>query len=111
MKFTREAAYSITTFILDFMKKFARPLLLAFFMVPVLSLSHVNAGDRGHGRDGDRRDGDRGDFGNGHTEVAVPPSVPLNGGIVLLLIAGVGLGVKLAIDANKARKQQNIYPS
>jgi len=86
------------------MKKFASLLLLALFLVPVLSLSRANAGDRDRrdrdgGRDGDRRD------------VAIPPSVPLNGGIVLLLIAGVGLGVKLAIDTNKARKQQNSYPS
>lgn len=92
---------------------------LSFFVLPILTTSKALANDPhlNNIRHYERRDGkfeaDRswdhrlGGFpaapSGGNAQGA--PSAPLDGGLSLLLAAGIGLGVKKAIERNKASKQ------
>jgi hypothetical protein len=94
------------------MKKVLCLLTLSLFVIPILTVSKASANEghrsdfreanRSGGRDYDRHQEDRGRAGNsgGGGENA-----PIDGGITLLLAAGIGLGVKKAVARNKASKQ------
>jgi len=80
------------------MKKILRVLFVTAILLPVLTISRVSA------HDGDDHDG-RGGDDDGHGKKGGGTSAPLDTGIVLLLAAGVGLGVAKVISANNASKQ------
>jgi hypothetical protein len=61
---------------------------------------HAGANHRGNYGGGSNSQGDNGNGGNGGA------TAPIDGGISLLLAAGLGLGVKKAFNKNKAAKQQ-----
>lgn len=96
------------------MKKVLCLLTLSLFVIPILSVSKASAND---GRRGDFRDDNRSvthgydrhleDRGRGgYTGGAGGgENAPIDGGITLLLAAGIGLGVKKAAARNKASKQ------
>lgn len=96
------------------MKKVIYLLALSLFVLPILSVSTASAND-GHGStfrdanrsglhdyDHHREDRDRGSYPGG---AGGGENAPIDGGITLLLAAGIGLGVKKVVDRNKASKQ------
>jgi hypothetical protein len=89
------------------MKKIGRILFLAVMVIPILTISaaKANAGKK----DGDKK-GDKDCYHHGDNDPGTNPGgtrAPLDGGLSLLLAAGVGLGVKKAMQKNKARKEGN----
>jgi hypothetical protein len=94
------------------MKKFSYLLFMTVFILSILHSSLVRANDRDRFEKGDRdgrgeRGGDRGsgqgsDVGGGGGGARVP----LDGGLSILLAAGIGLGVKKVIQRNKAGKEE-----
>jgi hypothetical protein len=100
------------------MKKFSYLLFMSVFILSILhsSLVRANDGDRNfkHDRDRDRFEkGDRdgrgergGDHGSGQGSDGGGARVPLDGGLSILLAAGIGLGVKKVVERNKAGKEE-----
>ena len=81
----------------------------ALFVAPTQTKANGNHGDRDeHRRD---RDGYRGD---GSSHWSNPPtttpsgSVPVNGGLVVLLVAGLGLGIKILKDKTNRQTVNSI---
>jgi hypothetical protein len=94
------------------MKTVVRALFVAFFVLPILSISpsFANNGDHGRGHS-DLNDHERGrDRANDFVprQEGDGGSAPLDGGLSLLLAAGIGLGVKKMRDRNRALKEKNI---
>jgi hypothetical protein len=74
----------------------------------IRDIDRDHLGDRDWGRDHDpysRHDHDNWDNGNGGNGGG---TAPLDGGISLLLAAGIGLGLKKARERKKASEQRNI---
>lgn len=103
----------LTTFKLFFMRTIKHLLFITLFATLTLIFSQAKARDRGRDRDNDSRqnrnrdDGDRHDnHDNDNNSGQQGSNVPLDGGITLLLAAGVGYGVKKVI-ANKKLKEKH----
>ncbi|GAC1427311.1 MAG: hypothetical protein NVSMB7_04140 [Chitinophagaceae bacterium] len=78
------------------MKKYFQIFILSMFLVAFLTTTiPAKAGD--HERHGERHDSDKGDSSR----------VPINGGIAVLLVAGIGFGVKKLIDRHNSNKEAN----
>jgi hypothetical protein len=45
---------------------------------------------------------------DGHKKDKTSNSVPVNGGLVVLMVVGAGLGVKMIVDKNKAAKEESV---
>ena len=106
------------------MKKVLCLLTLSLFVLSILTVSKASANngpDRRDARGGRLRDANRSGIrdyerhledrgrapypGGASGGAPAGGSAPLDGGISILLAAGIGLGVKKVIDRNKASKQ------
>ena len=81
------------------MKKIFRKLAMgALILAPLMFAPHVSSAniisDLMHWLHGDKKDKDRDKDRSGN-------SVPVNGGVVFLVVAGLGLGAKMLYDSNK----------
>jgi hypothetical protein len=80
------------------MKTIKHSLSVTFLLLSLLLCSQVKAHDNDRGRDNDGgHDKDKGswqDDGNG----GKGNSVPIDGGLVILLAVGLGLGIKKIVD-------------
>ena len=83
------------------MKKIKTFLFAALFVLPILMFSSAkaNEGHNKHNKDNKFGDGDM------DKDSKKGSSVPIDGGISLLLAAGVGLGVKKVAARRKLKKQ------
>ena len=89
------------------MKKISRILFLAVLVIPILTVSTVKANGGASGKDGSLLQTILQDIFGGSNKTPSPGNgggsnsgggtrVPLDGGLSLLLVAGVGLGMKKA---------------
>jgi hypothetical protein len=99
------------------MKTLRRLLFSAILMIPFLTLSHLKTYAQWNDKDRDQKfesarydraaearfDRDH-DYRSGDPD---SPRAPLDGGISLLLAAGIGLGVRKAAQRNKMLKEKN----
>ncbi len=45
---------------------------------------------------------------DGHKKGKTSNSVPVNGGLVVLMVVGAGLGVKMIVDKSKAAEEESV---
>jgi hypothetical protein len=82
-------------------------LLVVLFVAPLLMFSPTYANDNGRGDEGNQdrdRDGGR---SSSNCDTGTGASVPLDGGLVILLAAGFAFGVKKVIDAKRLTVSPN----